>query len=450
MSRWLRTKYRAFAREERGVTLPLVGLAIFALVGSVGIAVDTGRAQIVQSKLSASLDAAGLAGGATVSTTNLESEVTKYLNANFNNYMDATITDLDISVSEDNGIISLSAEAQLPTTFMRIFGHESVTVHAESEITRETKGLELVLALDNTGSMDGTPLGDLKTASHDLLDILYGDNDTIEDLWVGVVPFSQAVNIGSARTSWLDGHSFNWGITSWGGCVDARASGKDQTDDPPSGNLFRAYYWPDDSNNDWIRDSGSYRSITSERGPNKYCPAALTPMTSSKSTVDIAIDAMVANGNTHVGLGAVWAWRMLSPRWQGLWGGEMNANDLPLAYNTPLMNKAVVIMTDGENTMSNSSHTAYWYLSDRKLGTSNQSTAVTRLNERLSAVCTSMKNNNIIVYTVAFREPGSNIEALLRSCATQSEYYFDSPTGEELQEAFRMIGDSLSNLRVSR
>ena len=206
MNRWLRKNMRALMQEERGVTLPLVGLAIFALVGSVGIAVDTGRAQIVQSKLSASLDAAGLAGGATVSTINLESEVTKYLNANFNNYMDATITDLDVSVSEDNGIITLSAKAQLPTTFMQIFGHESVTVHAESEITRETKGLELVLVLDNTGSMDGTPLDDLKTASHDLLNILYGDNETIEDLWVGVVPFSQAVNIGSARTSWLDSY----------------------------------------------------------------------------------------------------------------------------------------------------------------------------------------------------------------------------------------------------
>ena len=440
---------RKFLREERGSTLPLIGLAFFALVGSVGIAVDTGRAQIVQSKLSSSLDAAGLAGGATVSTVNLTSEVTKYLNANFNSYMDAEITNLQISTSDDNGIITLSATAQLPTSFMRIFGTDTVTVRAESEITRETKGLELVLVLDNTGSMDGQPLADLKTAANSLVDILYGGNETIEDLWVGMVPFSQAVNIGSSRTSWLDGHSFTWGPTSWGGCVDARASGKDQTDDPPSGNLFRAYYWPDDSNNDWIRDSGTYRSITSDRGPNKYCPTAVTPMTASKTTVQTAISAMQANGNTHINLGAVWAWRMLSPRWQGLWGGEMNTNNLPLAYNTPLMNKAVVIMTDGENTMSNSSHSAYWYLSDGKLGTTSSSTAVTRLNSRLSTVCTSMKDNNIVVYTVAFRDPGSSIESLLRNCASQPEFYFDSPTGEELQQAFRMIGDSLSNLRVS-
>lgn len=128
----------------------------------------------------------------------------------------------------------------------------------------------------------------------------------------------------------------------------------------------------------------------------------------------------------------------------------MDSNSLPLDYNAPLMNKAVIIMTDGENTMSNSTRTAYWYLSNGRLGTTNQSAAVTALDSRLSQVCTAMKNNNIIVYTVAFNDPGTNVENLLRNCATQPEFYFDSPNGEELQQAFRMIGDSLSNLRVSK
>lgn len=444
-------KVQHFLHSEQAAIMPLIGLSLLAIIGSVGIAVDTGRAQLAQSKLSSSLDAAGLAGGATVSTVNLTSEVTKYLNANFQNYMDATITDIDVSTNSDNSIIYLSATATMPTTFMRVLGNDSVEIAASAEITRETKGLELVLVLDNTGSMSGQPLLDLQTASYSLIDILFGDNETIEDLWVGVVPFSQAVNIGSSRSSWLDGTSFNWGITSWGGCVDARLSGLDVTDDPPAGNLFRAYYWPDDGNNDWRRDDGTYRSITSTRGPNKNCPAAITQMTSSKTTVETAIAAMQARGNTHVNLGAAWGWRMLSPRWRGLWGGQMDTNNLPLDYNAPLMNKAAIIMTDGENTMSNSTRTAYWYLSDGRLGTTtSQSVAVAALDSRLSQVCTAMKNNNIIIYTIAFNDPGTNVETLLRNCATQPEYYFDSPNGEELQQAFRMIGDSLSNLRVSK
>ena len=74
-------------------------------------------------------------------------------------------------------------------------------------------------------------------------------------------------------------------------------------------------------------------------------------MTANATTVTNAINAMTAQGNTHIDLGLAWGWRMLSPRWQGLWGGEMNTNSLPLAYNTKGMNKAVVLLTDGFNTV---------------------------------------------------------------------------------------------------
>lgn len=448
----LRSKLSLFIKEECGSTMIIVGLSFLALVGSTGIAIDMARAQLAQSKLSSSLDAAGLAAGSTVSTANLTSEATKYLNANYQDYMSSDITDFTVSVNSDQTIITLSATAELPTTFMKIFGISSVTVRADSEITRAVSGLELVLVLDNTGSMEGTKIADLKVAAHELINILYGNKETVDDLYIGLVPFAQAVNIGSTRTSWMDTtylSSLNWGITSWGGCVDARSGSYDRTDDPPSVQKFLAYYWPDDSNNDWRRDDGSYRSITSTRGPNKYCSQRVTPMTTSKTTIRAGIDAMTTNGNTHVNLGAVWGWRMLSPRWRGLWGGEMDTHSLPLDYNTPRMNKAVIIMTDGDNTMSNSSHTAYWYLRDGKLGTTTQSTAEARLDSRLSTVCTSMKNNNILVYTIGFGNPGTTISNLLRNCATQTDWYFDSPTSTELNQAFRAIGDSLSNLRVS-
>jgi hypothetical protein len=266
------------------------------------------------------------------------------------------------------------------------------------------------------------------------------------------VPFSQAVNVGSSRTSWIASNSFYYGSTSWGGCVDAReASSRDVTDDPPSVARFPAYYWPDDSRNDWRTSGGSVRSgIGPTLGPNKSCPQAVTPMTGNKSTILSGINAMTAVGNTHINLGAAWGWRMLSPRWRGLWGGTMDAASLPLNYNTTLMNKAAIIMTDGDNTMDNSNRTAYWYLSDNKLGTTNQSTAESRLDSRLSQICTSMKNNNIIVYTISFGTISSSSATMMRNCATQADFYFASPSSADLQNAFRQIGDSLANLRVSR
>jgi hypothetical protein len=173
-------------------------------------------------------------------------------------------------------------------------------------------------------------------------------------------------------------------------------------------------------------------------------------MTNVKATVQNGISLLEARGNTHVSEGAAWGWRMLSPRWRGLWGGTMDANALPLDYDTDLMIKAVVIMTDGENTIGNNVDGAYGYLSDGNLGTTNGSDAVTALNTRLSDVCTAMKQKGIIVYTVVFDLNSTMAGNLLRDCASQPDYYFNTPDGAALRQAFRTIGDSLANLRISK
>ncbi len=457
-----------FLRQEEGSVLIMVAAGAIALVGVTGMAIDIGRGQLINAKLQNAVDAAGLAAGATLNTADLTAVATKYINLNFaQNNLGATLKNVTVTLSDDRKILNVSAEADVPTTITQIFGSDTMTTAAAGEVTRSNKGLEVSLVLDTTGSMAGTKLTALKDAANDLVDILFGTLETQENLWIGVVPFSQAVNVGSSHTNWLNASHYaglNWGPTSWAGCVDARyTAGRDMTDDPPYDlanptaavpaapyERFKAYYWPDhNSYNDWIRSGPSY-SITSTRGPNTNCPSPLTPLTNTKTTVKTGINALVAAGNTHISEGAVWGWRLISPRWRGYWGGAMNTNNLPLDYNTPLMSKAVVIMTDGANTISNSTRGAFGYLSDGYLGTTNSSTAVTRLNTKLSTVCTNMKAQNIVVYTILFQETDTTIKNLLRTCASNPDYFFDSPTEAALQTAFNTIGDSLANLRLSR
>lgn len=492
----------------------LVALSSLAVVGAVGVAVDTGRSQMAQAKLQNAVDAAGLAAGATLSSTDLTAVATKYINLNFSgSNLGATLGTVTTSLSEDKKTLTVNASAEVPTTITKILGKENVSIHATTEVTRSNKGLELALVLDTTGSMAGSKLTALKTSAHDLVDILFGTSATGENLWVGVVPFSQTVNIGAGRTDWLDGAQYaglNWGPSSWGGCVDARYStARDITDDPPFDladptaatpaapyERLKAYYWPDDGNNNWqgtssntsnttlcsnkssctctnygpctttvagnvttvvsCTGSGSSRSckkavttvtttysISSTKGPNAYCPSAITPLTNDKATVGAGIDALVARGNTHVNLGAVWGWRLISPRWRGYWGGSMNTNNLPLNYSSPLMSKAVIIMTDGTNTVSSNIRSAYNYPSVSGI-------SVTQLNNKTTAVCNAMKAQGVIVYTILFQETATSIKTLLRECATSPDYFFDSPTESALQSAFHSIGDSLANLRISK
>ncbi len=498
-------KLKQFARSESGMTMPMLAISMVTLVSFAGIGIDVARMQMLQSKLQFSLDAAGLAAGATVSTAQLETEFTKYLYANFNNYMGATLSDTTVTPNADNTVFTLSARATMPTSFMGVVGIQTISVSTNSQISRAITGLELILVLDNTGSMDytsGQPgvtkIAALKNAATTMITTMFGGATKVSTngkLWVGIVPFSQAVNIGTGHTEWMnDNYTYDnattpldWGTgNSWGGCVDARLNGKDLSDDPPqAGNaesLFGRYYWTSDNlnpvgsgSNNWIynkwickwgwptqncyatyRCSGTYISCndlspyqyysplnTTDKGPNLSCPQQITPMTNDPTILISSINAMTAEGDTVINQGLVWAWHMLSPKWRGLWGGTMNANNLPLDYNTSGMMKAVVVLTDGQNTIDNYNHGAYWYTNSNRLGGQT-------LDQKTQALCTAMKNANIYVYTIGLGPSGDVDTTLLSNCATASNYYFLSPSTAQLQTVFKTIGDSLSNLRVSK
>lgn len=475
-------KVRCFCKQDSGMTLPLIAASFVTMIGLAGLSVDIARLQLVQSKLLFALDSAGLAAGATLNTANIDTELTKYLRANFpEGYLGATAPVATGVLSSDKKVLDVTGSTTVDPVFMQLFGIDTMTVSAKTQITRTSSGLELVMVLDNTGSMKGTPLTSLKNAANTLVNILYGDRETVKDLWVGLVPFSQAVNIGTSKTDWLDSAystliadtstvSRGWAPTSWYGCVDERTGGRDTTDDPPSVEKFKQYYYPghvSTSSNYWKTASYKYGwnyvnpfyyyssigVLDTTRGPNLYCPQPVTPMNSSKSTILGAINSMYASGGTHINLGLVWGWRMLSPRWRGTWGGEMDEDLLPLNYNTEHMNKAIVLLTDGNNTAyeDNSDRTAYGYLSENRLGTTDVNVAKTELNNRLLSVCTALKNNGVYIYTISLgTEANATTKALLKSCATADSYFFDSPSNSALQAVFSAIGDSLSNLRVSK
>jgi hypothetical protein len=146
-----------------------------------------------------------------------------------------------------------------------------------------------------------------------------------------------------------------------------------------------------------------------------------------------------------------WGWNMLSPKWRGFWGGTMDANNLPLNYGTKGMMKAVVLVTDGDNTITTGIYSAYGHVAEGMLGTTNATTAKNTIDSRTLALCTAMKAQGIYIYTIGL---GTDISTtgqnIVKSCATAINYYFYSPTTSQLSTVFSAIGDSLSNLRVSK
>lgn len=474
-------------RSEDGGIAPAMGVMMLMLIGCTGVAIDTGRAMVVKSRLVSALDAAGLAVGARTSTTDYTADADKFVKANFKtNYAGANIVDKSVTatLSSDKSTISLSASAKMPTIFMKLFTSDYVVVTATAEVTRASTGLELVLVLDNTGSMgQSNSMPSLKTGATSLVEGLFADDP--KDVYIGLVPFSQAVSIGPSLTTssafvspllWTDVTSVvrDGYPTYYTGCLEERRNGYDQTDDPPvvatPATLFKSYYSPDTQSswyvpsdaqvNDWITTNWlglkSYNVFytgyfnNEQQGPAAYCPQPMTPLTNTKSKILAGINAMTAQGSTFINVGAAWGWRMLSPRWRGFWGGDMLSNKLPLDYNSKNMSKVAVIMTDGENSFTPKYYTAYGYLSDNRLGTTDRATAEGTLNTKLTAICNSMKTNGIMVITIAYDNPNDATKSMLQTCATNTSLYFDAGSTAELIEKFDRIRGALSKLRVSK
>lgn len=499
--------------DERGAAFPLIAVMSMAMIGAMGAAIDMGRAQMVQARISSALDAAGLAAGANVSTTaDLNAEVNKYFYANFpQNYMGAEITSVTATPNSDNTVITLSAEGTVGTSLMRVLGIDTVNVGADSEITRTNRGMEVVMVLDITGSMwSGNNHLNLRTASTDLVNVLFGDRQTVDNLWVGIVPYVTAVNVGSQSQAqnWLTTYdltrypaNYPAAAVKWKGCVEERASPADTTDDPPVAGSsaaalatrFPMFFWEDTpayssaGDNNWIQggnvvlhdpigygDNDSASSNNGGKGPNISCGESVLAMTSNKQTILNKINALVPyrKGGTASSSGVAWGWRMLSPKWRGLWDHELVDGQvaLPLDYRTPLMDKVMIIETDGINEFFRSAtngttpytdYTAYRRLNTTANGgrpdfnTTSRATGVTIVNNKTAAMCTAMKQQGILIYTVTFNlgntTAANNARTLFRNCASRPEYYFDAGnTADGLRDAFRRIGDSLANLRISK
>ena len=464
-------------RDTAGATAIFVAIGLIPLIGSIGLAVDASLGYMLKSRITKSLDTAGLAAGRVALDDDAAEVARMYFDANFGANPSVTITDFSFDLDDTRQFVTLTANATAPTFFMRIFGQDSVNVAARTVIQRATTGMELALVLDNTGSMNGAPFNAMQQAAYDLIDIIYGNDTEIDNLWVSLVPFTATVNIGSGRTGWLKSgdrvltNIASYSTAGWKGCVMAQASPHDADDTPLSSLKLDSYFYASTTrteDNKWptIKPDRTYGGdVNAPRGPNLGCGPAITPLTSSRATIDTAIGNMGAwgRGGTTGNLGLSWGWRTLSPRWRGVWGGATPAA-LPLDYDTDLMEKVVVILTDGNNQFHDqdtasgtpaSDFTAYGRIEAMGVtGSDSQKRAAGRviLDNRMAGTCAAMKaqgEKGITIYTIIFGgTPDAAAQTLFRNCATLPGMYYYAPNNATLAAAFKAIGGQLASLRI--
>lgn len=107
---------RIRTKDEQGVTMVLVAIALLALLGMAGLAIDVGQLVVAKAQLTRAADAAALAG--VQSLPDVNRAVADALNYVAINEPGATATAQQVGSQQ----LKVTASKTVPTTFMRVFG----------------------------------------------------------------------------------------------------------------------------------------------------------------------------------------------------------------------------------------------------------------------------------------------------------------------------------------
>jgi Flp pilus assembly protein TadG/uncharacterized protein YegL len=123
-------------------------------------------------------------------------------------------------------------------------------------------------------------------------------------------------------------------------------------------------------------------------------------------------------------------------------GGTDSGNAVKTAYEKLMLKKNNVLVEDDAHFVKNKQAPTKYivFMTD---GDNNNTSADTETKKW----CDKAKEDNIQVFTVAFMAPTRG-QTLLNSCATTSAHYFKAENAEQLNEAFKYIGEKASAMTV--
>lgn len=479
---------RRFIKETKGAIALMFAITAPLLITTAGMSVDFAGAYLVKQRLAQAVDAAALAATAISTDADvIETKVQEFINVNYP--ADKLGAHFTPYVELDGNLVRVTGYAEYDTYFLDLIGVAVIDVDVTTVVQRDIQGIEVVLVLDNTGSMStNNNIAKLRTASCEFVEIIFGTYDSEETgdcldrfgnfvepnnqfVKVGLVPYATSVNVGPYGLGYDDdgasyGSSFlnnPVGLTfsnDSGTDICVREDDDDGTDVTDNEGPWYMYRWCRDKDDDSAEcdllnkhyvctnynSSGScthaYYSYNAprevRREPWYLCPkASVLPMTSDMSDLKNRIGEMEARGNTYGSTGMVWGYRMITPSFPF---------EEAVEFENTGYRKVVVMMTDGNN-VRHSTYSAYGRTSETSVDTNGE------IDDRLEDTCTNMDVvDNITIYTITFEASSGGISdstrELYENCAANGGRHEHVTSSEELIEVFRDIAQELSNLRI--
>jgi hypothetical protein len=298
--------------------------------------------------------------------------------------------------------------------------------------------LEVSMMLDITGSMRGQKLTDMKSAATDLINIVVWADQSKYTSRIAIVPFAYDVRLPAAAFKKATGTT----STTYP-CVVERTGSQKYTDAAPQSGQYVMVH-----NNATTTSTKKNGKTTTTTTYSPTCDVASSaeamPLTSDKTALTSKVNGLSTAGSTAGHIGTAWAWYMLSPNWSSLW----SSTSAPAAYDAPNLKKIAVLMTDGEyNTQYTSNGVPDG--SNSLTSCPNAANGVCSSAQAVSQ-CTALKAKGVEVYTVGFQLDNQTAIDTLSNCATDSDHFYNSSTGDALKAAFRDIALKISTLYLAQ
>lgn len=481
----LSARLRAFGHDEGGAIIAMTLIFFLTMLVLGGIAVDFMRFESRRAMLQSTADRAVLAAAkipegnlpGNYSTLKAAQKATVVDYFEKSGFSGSIVGEPSVGVIDGYNTVSVESRFEIDSLFIDMLGIEKLSAPAASTALEGVSDIEISLVVDISGSMAysipatatnpaTTRIAALRSAATKFVENMLVEK--YEDkISISLVPYTEQVNIGPTLMSELNItklHDFSH-------CVDFEDSAFNSLA------ISTTYEYEHMQNWQWNgAKSGEYSNSTS----SPICPREsyerIIPHSQNETQLVAAISQLTPRAGTSIFLGLKWGLALLDPSMRGPLAPQLNGTPFagrPAEYNltgTALdTRKIIVLMTDGQNDVSNRlypeyastpSHFAHWDLmnwsyhkSQLAGGSSLRSWYYEKYNNAvgntlMQQLCTLAKAQGVIIYAVAVDATSDGITQM-NNCASSSAHFYNA-TGNDLDGIFTSIARQISELRLSQ
>lgn len=363
-----RTAGRFVTRDDGAITI--LSLFLFVVMLAVaGLGIDTMRHEMARTHLQATLDSAVLAGAgapADATAADVKLIVEDYFDAaDLSQYLNTIDPETDIVASLNAKSVSASVELEMDTFLMRLSGVDTLTTAGGATAAIAAPRMEIVLALDVSGSMAGERLTKMKSAAKQFVTDVMSASDQ-GTTTISIVPYSWSVTPSDEMFEALSvdvRHNYST-------CIDFLESDFEKTAIDPARSYGQTIY---------TSLTGSFGNIgigdptVTNTAYDRTCYTdeyfRILPYSNSVTALHNKIDSLKAAGSTSTHLGMKWAAGLLDPAFAPVVSSlqqtrtktdssgnlvtysivDPSINNTPALYSTGQVLKVAIVMGDGAN-----------------------------------------------------------------------------------------------------